>query len=382
MAEQRDPFSLPQGAELSLQAQQEAAQVLQDPQNPKANVVGFAHGVKYTDNQPTGEPALLVLVNRKMETSQLPSADRVPTQIADIQTDVVPVGDLVALRAGLPTLGRAAAPADLEQRVDAGLAELERLEELLMPAPAGVSPLLLVRRMRPCPTGFSIGNVAVTAGTLGGVVYDFLPGASVNPPRPGFGTPSRYYVLSNNHILAASNAAPIGSAIVQPGPADGGQNPQDRIATLSRFVPIQFEPPIPRAQHNNSVDCAIGECSFQDATREIYFNGAPRGWRRRAGVTVGTFVRKTGRTTNMTLGRIIGVNATVDVNFGGGRVARFRDQILTTDMSAGGDSGSQVTDLDNNTLGLLFAGSNVVTVINHFENVRAALRVEIAERIG
>jgi hypothetical protein len=51
-------------------------------------------------------------------------------------------------------------------------------------------------------------------------------------------------------------------------------------------------------------------------------------------------------------------------------------------MSAGGDSGSQVTDLDNNTLGLLFAGSNVVTVLNHFENVRAALRVEIAERIG
>ena len=28
--------------------------------------------------------------------------------------------------------------------------------------------------MRPCPSGFSVGNVQVTAGTLGSVVYDFL----------------------------------------------------------------------------------------------------------------------------------------------------------------------------------------------------------------
>jgi len=83
----------------------------------------------------------------------------------------------------------------------------------------------------------------------------------------------------------------------------------------------------------------------------------------------------------MTLGRIVGINATVDVNYGGGRVARFKDQIITTNMSAGGDSGSLVTDWQNTAVGLLFAGSSVVTILNQIENVRAALRIEVAERI-
>ena len=33
-------------------------------------------------------------------------------------------------------------------------------------------------------------------------------------------------------------------------------------------------------------------------------------------------------------------------------------------------------------VGLLFAGSSVVTVANHIENVRALLRVEIAEQLA
>lgn len=188
-------------------------------------------------------------------------------------------------------------------------------------------------------------------------------------------------MLSNNHVLAASNAAPIGSAIVQPGPFDGGIDPQDRIGTLSRFVPIQFDPPVPRTQHRNLVDAAIAECSFQNATREIYFNGAPRAWVRKVGLRTPDIVRKTGRTTNTTLLRVIVTNATLDVGYGGGRIARFVNQIVTSNLAAGGDSGSLVTDLCNNAVGLLFAGSATVTVLNHYEDVRSLLRVELAERI-
>jgi len=53
-------------------------------------------------------------------------------------------------------------------------------------------------------------------------------------------------------------------------------------------------------------------------------------------------VQKTARTTNYTTGRITAINATVHVGYGGGRVARFIDQIVTTNISAGGDSGSLV----------------------------------------
>lgn len=243
-------------------------------------------------------------------------------------------------------------------------------------------PQLLRRRMRPCPSGFSVGNVRVTAGTLGSVVYDFLPGASTDPPGPGLGTPAKLYVLSSNHVLADSNQAPAGSAIVQPGTFDGGQDPADRIGTLDRFITLQFAPQIPVERHHNIVDAALGAVEFQDATRDQYFSGVPRAWRRKANVAVGDLVRKTGRTTNVTFGRIISVDATIDVNYGAAGIARFKDQILTTSISAGGDSGSLVTSQDGVALGLLFAGSQVITVANHIENVRTLLRVEIAEQLA
>jgi hypothetical protein len=69
------------------------------------------------------------------------------------------------------------------------------------------------------------------------------------------------------------------------------------------------------------------------------------------------------------------------VGYGGGRTARFRDQFVTTGISAGGDSGSLVTTLDNVAVGLLFAGSSISTIINPIENVRSLLRVEVAEQV-
>ncbi|MFE3786083.1 hypothetical protein ACFXPA_48805 [Amycolatopsis sp. NPDC059090] len=375
---EQERMRLPEGAALSADAQHNIAEQLLDPAEPRANVVGFGLGVKWSNAEPTGDASVVVLVRHKVPQEDLVERDRVPDSLEGLPTDVLAVADLVAQSAPAPHARRAAAEADS--------ALLERYrDELAAPpmAPAGpeAGPMALTRRLRPCPAGFSIGNTAITAGTLAGVVYDFLPGASTNPPAIGIGVPARFYVLSNNHVLAASNAAAVGSAIVQPGAFDGGTDPQDRIATLSRFVPIQFDPPVPRNQHRNLVDAAIAECAFTNATREIYFNGAPRAWVRKGGLRAGDLVRKTGRTTNTTFGRVIVTNATVDVNYGGGRVARFLNQVVTTAMSAGGDSGSLVTDLDNNAVGLLFAGSAAATVFNHYEDVRNLLRVDIAERI-
>jgi hypothetical protein len=244
-----------------------------------------------------------------------------------------------------------------------------------------VTPQLLARRARPAQGGYSVGHFRITAGTIATGVYDILPGGSVSPPVHGEGSPPRFYILSNNHVLANSNAAAIGDPILQPGPFDGGVLPSDRIGSLSRFIAIQFEPPIPRANHNNLVDAAIAEVQFHDLEREPYWVGGVRGWKPRARVAVGDRVKKVGRTTNLTVGHITAIAATVDVNYGGGQVARFRDQIVTTNISAGGDSGSLVVTLDNVAVGLLFAGSAVATIVNQIENVRALLRVEVAEQI-
>ena len=59
----------------------------------------------------------------------------------------------------------------------------------------------------------------------------------------------------------------------------------------------------------------------------------------------------------------------------------MREQIITTNMSAGGDSGSLVVTLDNIAVGLLFAGSSTAMIANQIENVRTLLRVEVAEQI-
>lgn len=66
---------------------------------------------------------------------------------------------------------------------------------------------------------------------------------------------------------------------------------------------------------------------------------------------------------------------TVDVQYGAGQVARFTDQLLAGAMSQGGDSGSAVLNGENRLVGLLFAGSDVTTIINRIEHVFSALGV-------
>ena len=56
------------------------------------------------------------------------------------------------------------------------------------------------------------------------------------------------------------------------------------------------------------MDAAIAEGQFHDLDREIYWIGYVQGWARKENVTVGMKVKKTGRTTNFTTGRITAVN--------------------------------------------------------------------------
>ncbi|MDD1722072.1 MAG: hypothetical protein LUQ15_01070 [Methanothrix sp.] len=43
---------------------------LMNQEQPLSNVVGIASGVKWSKGQPTGKPALLVLVSQKLEESE------------------------------------------------------------------------------------------------------------------------------------------------------------------------------------------------------------------------------------------------------------------------------------------------------------------------
>lgn len=227
-------------------------------------------------------------------------------------------------------------------------------------------------RLRPSPGGISCGHFGITAGTLGCLVR----GRSA--PRI-----NRLMVLSNNHVLANTNAGPLGASILQPGPFDGGNNPADRIAILERFVPVNFA-----AGSANIVDCATGWAWPNLVRRELmYITGGVIRYFRVGSVPVaavpGMQVGKSGRTTQLTRGGVTAVGVTINVNFGGGRIARFVNQIAVRtpggNFSAGGDSGSLIWTWDARRapVALLFAGGGGTTFANPIARVLAALDVQL-----
>ena len=219
---------------------------------------------------------------------------------------------------------------------------------------------------RPVPIGVSIGHPDVTAGTIGARVTDG----------------SRVFVLSNNHVLAANNLARQGDNLLQPGVFDGGRDPEDALATLHDFEPIQFCGGI--VCPFNQMDAAVALATTDDlgtGTPDDGY-GTPRSGT--IGAVLGMRVQKYGRTTGHTIGRVTGINATLDVDYRGGR-ARFKGQIVITsdgEFSTGGDSGSLIVTKgllmgDRRPVGLLFAGSPTNTVANPIDLVLDRFGVSI-----
>jgi hypothetical protein len=313
------------------------------------NVVGVALGNRIKKDVETEEPVISVLVSQKMETDLLLENDRVPKKIKNFATDVVEVGDIFA--------------GDNDNGEELAAGAREEVDEVQ----AGPFSSRLNRRIRPAMGGFSVGPYKGPTGTLGTCCYDLWPFPSIPP---------RYYMLSNNHVLAGSNKFPLGWPILQPGPADGGVYPADFIARLSRYVPIQFISPT--SAPCNYVDAAIAEGNLQDLNREIYWVGYLK--RLYIAPKIGDIVEKAGRTTGFTTGKVTNINGTVNVNYGGGKVAKFCRQIITTNISAPGDSGSLVANLDEGAVGLLFAGSSTRTIVNNILYVQVLLRIRVTEK--
>lgn len=211
-------------------------------------------------------------------------------------------------------------------------------------------------RKRPAPGGVSIGHPNITAGTLG-----VLTG--------------RGKILTNNHVGAAASTtkrqrASPGDAIIQPGAFDGGES-EDKIAELEDFVPLDPE-------GGNLVDAAVAQpVDLGLIDEEIIDLGDPTGT---AEVEEGETLRKSGRTTSTTRGTVIDTSATIKVSYGSdiGQI-EFEDQIITTAMSKGGDSGSVTVNEDGDAVGLLFAGSSTLTVHNKIQHVEEELGVSIKD---
>lgn len=281
------------------------------------NGVGVGH--KWVNGTPTDTPAILVFVQKKNTKSSIigkfSAAELIPSEIDGIPIDVIEVGDLV--KQGFES------------------------------------------KVRPIVPGHSCGHRQITAGTIGGIFLD-----KDNHP----------VILSNNHVIANENNAKIGDPIYQPGPLDSrgdisftgwGGSPINTpyFATLKDFEKLSTS--------GNRQDSAIAKIHESFITAGMINHIYPTVNKPLAGFatpTVNMAVQKMGRTTGYTTGRVIGLNASFTIKYDIGQL-RFNNCVVCTPMSAGGDSGSLIFDMNMNAVALLFAGSGKVTLANSIDSV-------------
>jgi PKD repeat protein len=200
---------------------------------------------------------------------------------------------------------------------------------------------------------------------------------------------SNYYALSNNHVYALQGETVSGGdRILQPGRVDmtdtvcgsSAEIEDAVIGTLADYVPIDFS-----TSADNRVDAALAL-----TTAEMVGKSTPpeTGYGTPSLVTVpaevGMRVQKHGRTTDLTSGRITGINVTVLVDYDG-RTAKFVGQIevFGPRFSAGGDSGSLiVTSSGLNPVALLFAGGGRYTFGNPIDDVLSELSTELGTTLS
>ena len=71
------------------------------------------------------------------------------------------------------------------------------------------------------------------------------------------------------------------------------------------------------------------------------------------------------------------MDADINVSYGLGKTAIFENQIISDIHSQGGDSGSAILNNNNQVVGLLFAGSDTITVRSPIQPILDTFEVEI-----
>lgn len=211
---------------------------------------------------------------------------------------------------------------------------------------------------RPICGSVSIGRGDIGAGTLATVCYD----ADTKEKR----------LLSNSHVFSGTSSyqhpnATVGDIIYSPGLLDssGIKYP---IGKLNKWIELD-------ETVSNFVDCAIATPdNINDISNEIIGIGTLNGYEE---PTENILCQKSGRSSGLTEGTISDFSASIEVDYGG-RMIRFANCIITNAMGISGDSGSLMVRKDNrNAVGLLFAGSDNITVFNRISYVMNSLNITL-----
>lgn len=288
----------------------------------KKNVNLIYLGIKQQKGRSTGCKSVVVGVKNKIDVKHLDVEDVIPKSLGDgMVTDVVEIGEIT------------------------------------------VTNMINQKYHRPITGGISIGPSS-GAGTLGCIVE-----------KNG-----KNYGLTNRHVVDPYIKG-VKEAIRQPAIMDGGKEIVGKVIGLSNvgfskpkpigvfkkllynignfifiFKNLILRKRVSRLPHN-TVDAAIFSLSDGlDFSNEILGIGKPKG---SVPAKIGMKVFSAGRTSGKSVGKVVGVEGRLFVNFPSGK-AFFVDQLIINGVgSLPGDSGSIVIDSANRVVGLTFASSSI-----------------------
>jgi hypothetical protein len=231
-----------------------------------------------------------------------------------------------------------------------------------------------VEQSFPIKLGTSGINAAVgtcCTGTLGSLLVD---------------QKGKQYILSNNHVIGRVGHAKRGEAILQPGYVDTwcDSSLPNTVANFTFAAPIL----------TSNVDAAIAQVvpGAVDTQGDIiglggtasdgsYISAPPANTT--VAPIVGMPVAKSGRTTGLSCGSVLGISARVCVDYPpdcGNTIAMtvcFSGQVIMGSLAQPGDSGSLIVDADTaQPMGLLAAGSadGRFTIANPVTDILSALK--------
>lgn len=287
------------------------------------NIAGLGVGEKEAGGNLTDELSLRFYVRRKLPKSKcrimIPARIDTPG-LGPVRTDVIEIGEL------RPHVSRKA-------------------------------------KQRPAHPGCSVGS-GLIAGTLGCIV------------KKRNGSPGSY-LLTNAHVIARDGIAALSSPVFQPAQVDERSAPAGSFAELSEVVPFEFSP----SKYNNLVDAAIARIRRPSTAASMIIGiGAPAGV---VAAARGMLVQKSGRSSDLTHGKVRDIHFRTHLQYERDTMGNigwvgFKDQILVTRFSQEGDSGALVLNQENMAVGLLFAGSEQVSICNSIQNVFELLDLEFA----
>jgi hypothetical protein len=300
-------------------------------------VTGVDIGPKIVDGKETDELAVRVYVQEKKDLEAVPTNERIPRSTSGIKTDVIErTFELHQLRARV---------ADVEVQVDTGTYD---------PLKGGIS-------IGPCR---AIGGYVYT-GTLGAIVTDNETGDPL--------------MLSNFHVMCVDDGWSAGDTMTQPSRVDGGSCPSGIVGELRRAVLAGTT-----GTDGPGVDAAVASISGRPHKCEIVEIGEVKG---KATAANNMAVRKRGRTTGLTYGKVDSLDLTVKVPYGDGlgdvilskQIAIVPDTTRSERFGQKGDSGSVVVNDDNKIVGLYFAGATdgSMGVANPIQAVLDAVNIKI-----